>query len=320
MLRIGVDAMGGDFAPAQVILGAAEALPHLSGSARIFLLGDSEEIVGVCRRYGIDSGYFSICHCSQTVRMDEPPVTAFRHKTDSSIVRGFRMLAAGDLDVFAGAGNTGAMLAGSLSVVGTVPGVVRPCISAEIPLPDGSRRILLDVGFNTDARPDVLYQFALMGTAYVRTVFGKENPEVALLNMGAEAGKGNMAVREAYKLMQDSPCFRFAGNLEPVHLFEEGGADVLVCDGFVGNVCLKQTEAFYRVCRRLKLEHPYLEAFDYEAYGGTPVLGIQAPVVIGHGASTPKAIGRMIRKAYETAESGLAKKIQETLEQVSALV
>ncbi len=313
MLRIGVDAMGGDYAPVQVILGAAEAVQQLSGSAIVVLLGDAEKITGICRENGIDPGIFVIYPCSQVLEMHEQPVTTYKQKPDSSMARGFQLLAAGELDAFASAGNTGAMLVGAVTTVGTLTGVFRPCISAEIPLLNGGRMLLLDVGFNTDAKPDVLFQFAELGAVYAQTIMGIPDPKVALLNIGEESEKGNMSSREAYKLMQEAPGFRFVGNMEANHLYDGGIADVLVCDGFVGNICLKQSEALYSVCNRLGLNREFLNRFNYEEYGGTPVLGINAPVVIGHGVSTPKAICRMIYAAYQVAEHHLVDRIRERM-------
>lgn len=313
MLRIGVDAMGGDFAPVQVILGAADAMQQLSGLATLVLLGDADKITGICRENGIDPGIFVICPCSQVLEMHEQPVIAYKHKPDSSMARGFQMLAEGQLDAFASAGNTGAMLVGSVTTVGSLTGVIRPCISAEIPLLNGGKMLLLDVGFNTDAKPDVLYQFAELGTVYAQTIMGIDQPSVALLNIGEESEKGNMTTREAYKMLEESPTVNFVGNMEANHLYDGGKADVLVCDGFVGNICLKQSEALYSVCARLGLNREFLNRFNYEEYGGTPVLGIKAPVVIGHGASSPRAISRMILKAYDVASSGLVQRIQQQM-------
>lgn len=313
MLQIGVDAMGGDFAPVQVVLGAAEVVQQLSGLATLVLLGDADQITGICRENGIDPGIFVISSCSQVLEMHEQPVIAYKQKPDSSIARGFQMLANGELDAFASAGNTGAMLVGSVTTVGTLTGVIRPCISAEIPLLNEGKMLLLDVGFNTDAKSDVLYQFAELGTVYAQTIMGMERPRVALLNIGEESEKGNMTTREAYKILAESPALNFVGNMEANHLYEGGQADVLVCDGFVGNICLKQSEALYSVCARLGVNREFLNRFNYEEYGGTPVLGVKAPVVIGHGASTPRAICRMIQKAYEVASSGLVDRIQQQM-------
>ena len=238
MIRIGIDAMGGDFAPNNVILGAIEAYSYINADTKIFLIGDEKKITEVCQHYGIDSGNFVIVHAPATIEMGEHPVRAFRKKKKSSLVVGFNMLAEGKIDVLASAGNTGAMLAGSVQVLNNIPGIIRPCIPAQIPLADGRNMLLLDVGFNSDTRADVLYQFGIMGSIYAKAMMGIENPRVALLNIGAEAEKGNIIAQEAYKIMHDSSDFNFVGNMEANMLFSGGIADVLVTDGFVGNICL----------------------------------------------------------------------------------
>ena len=242
MIRIGIDAMGGDFAPNNVILGAIEAYSYISADTKIFLIGDEKKITEVCQHYGIDSGNFVIVHAPETIEMGEHPIRAFLKKKQSSLVVGFNLLAEGKIDVLASAGNTGAMLAGSVQVLNNIPGIIRPCIPAQIPLADGRNMLLLDVGFNSDPRADVLYQFGIMGSIYAKTMMDIENPRVALLNIGAEAEKGNITTQEAYKIMSDTTDFNFVGNMEANMLFSGGIADVLVTDGFVGNVCLKQAE------------------------------------------------------------------------------
>ena len=313
MTRIGVDAMGGDYAPENVILGAIDAFSALDAGTRIFLIGDRIRITEVCRRCGFDSGNFVIIHAPEVIRMGEHPVTSYLKKKESSIHIGFSMLARKEIDAFASAGNTGAMLAGSVQTLGTLPGVLRPCISAQIPLADGKRMLILDVGLNSDTKADILYQFAILGSIYARTMMGIAEPRVALLNIGAEEEKGNMAVREAYKIMSDSSDLNFVGNLEADVLFRGGVADVLVTDGFVGNICLKQAEGMYALVASLGVDHPYLNRFNYEYYGGTPVLGVSAPVIIGHGASTPLAIRYMILEAAEAAGNGLVEKLRAAM-------
>lgn len=313
MVRIGVDAMGGDFAPQNVVLGAAEALKSLPDDVQLLLLGDKTKIAEICRQQGIDSGIFVIRHCTQCILMGEHPVRAYMKKKDSSIVVGFNMLSEGTLDAFASAGNTGAMLAGSMQTLKPVKGVLRPCISAEIPLLSGGNMLILDVGFNSDCRSDMLYQFAQLGCVYAKTMMGIENPRVALLNIGEEDEKGNMVNRDAYEVLSDSNDFQFVGNMEANHLFEGGIADILVTDGFTGNVCLKQAEAMFGIISSQKIENAYLSRFNYEIYGGTPVLGVAAPVIIGHGASSSKAISNMILEAEKSLKNHLVDKFKQAL-------
>lgn len=313
MIRIGIDAMGGDYAPNNVILGAIEAFSYINADTKIYLIGDEVKITEVCQHYGIDSGNFVIVHAPEVIEMGEHPVRAFLKKKKSSITVGFNLLAKKEIDVFASAGNTGAMLSGSVNTLSNLPGVIRPCISAQIPLADGRNMLILDVGLNSDSRADVLYQFAILGSIYARTMMGIENPKVALLNIGAEDEKGNLVSKEAFKVMKDSTEFNFVGNMEANLLFNGGIADVLVTDGFVGNICLKQAEGMYELVSKLGVNHPFLNRFNYENYGGTPVLGVTAPVIIGHGASTPLAIKNMILEGEKTLKNGLVEKLKAAM-------
>ena len=314
MIRIGIDAMGGDFAPENVILGVIDAYLHIDSDTKIFLIGDQEKIAEVCRHYGLDSGNFVIVHASQEVGMGEHPVRAYMNKPDSSLNVGFQKLLEGEIDAFASAGNTGAMLTGSVMTLKTLPGVLRPCISAQIPLADGKNMLVLDVGLNTDTRPAMLYQFAILGSIYARTMMGIENPRVALLNIGEESAKGTVSAKEAYRLMSNTTEFNFVGNMEANSMFNGGIADVLVTDGFVGNICLKQAEGMYAMISRLGVHHPFFGRFNYEYYGGTPVLGVTAPVIIGHGASTPFAIRNMILEAEKAVKNRLVETLKNAMQ------
>ncbi len=313
MIRIGIDAMGGDFAPNNVILGAIEAFSYIGADTKIFLIGDEKQITEVCQHYGLDSGNFVIVHAPETIEMGDHPVKAFIQKKNSSMSVGFNLLADGKIDIFASAGNTGAMLAGSVQVLNNIPGIIRPCIPAQIPLADGRNMLLLDVGFNSDTRADVLYQFAIMGSIYAKTMMEIENPRVALLNIGAESKKGNVVTQEAYKIMEDTTDFNFVGNMEANQMFSGGVADVLVTDGFVGNICLKQAEGMYELVAKLGVKHPFFNRFNYETYGGTPVLGVTAPVIIGHGVSTPLAIKNMILQGEMVVRHGLIEKFKSAM-------
>jgi glycerol-3-phosphate acyltransferase PlsX len=314
MIRIGIDAMGGDYAPENVILGVIDAYSHLGSDTKIFLIGDQEKIAEVCRHYGLDSGNFVVIHASQTIGMGDHPVKGYMDKSDSSLAVGFNKLVEGGIDAFASAGNTGAMLTGSVMTLKTLPGVLRPCISAQIPLADGKNMLILDVGLNPDAKPAMMYQFAILGSIYARTMMGIENPRVALLNIGAESKKGSVSAKEAYRLMSNTTEFNFVGNMEANSMFNGGIADVLVTDGFVGNICLKQAEGMYAMISRLGVNHPFFGRFNYEYYGGTPVLGVTAPVVIGHGVSTPLAIRNMILEAEKAVKNRLVETLKNAMQ------
>jgi glycerol-3-phosphate acyltransferase PlsX len=202
------------------------------------------------------------------------------------------------------------MLVGSMYKLNTVPGIIRPCITSTLPAIDGSKTILLDVGSNADCKADVLYQFAVLGALYSKHVHGVENPRVALLNIGEEESKGNLLTLAAHKLLQESDEVNFTGNLEGRDLFM-GKADVIVCDGFTGNVVLKEAEGIYTLMKKRGIQDEYFDRFNYENYGGTPILGVKGNVIIGHGISNDKAVKNMILHAYEVSYSGLATKIND---------
>ena len=312
-MRLGIDMMGGDFAPGSNIRGALLAREALPEDVEIILIGDSV----VLERYGeqekIDTSTLSLSHTSEAIRMDDHPLKAFREKSSASIFLGTRMLRAGSLDGFCSAGNTGALLVGVTRILDPLPGIIRPAIAAPIPNLDGKQCILLDVGLNPDARPDVLYQYGLIGTIYSKLVHGNPEPDVALLNIGLEEDKGNMAVRSAFQLMKDSSDYHFVGNFEANELFISNRAQVIVTDGFVGNMLLKEAEAFYQVVAARNIGNGYFEMFNFENYGGTPVLGINAPILIGHGVSNEKAIKNMLIHTYEVVDSGLVNRLKEEL-------
>lgn len=304
MLRIGLDAMGGDYAPLNAVLGAIEASRHKD--IKIYLFGDETAITGILNDKNVDPGNFVVVNCSQVIEFSDHPVSSFIRKKDSSIARGFQMLAAGEIDAFASAGNTGAMMAGSSTSLKLVGRITRPCISVELPLPSGKKVLLLDVGFNSECRPENLLQFAVLGTIYAQTIMKVDNPKVALLNIGEEKEKGTLVLKESYSLLRDNEYVNFVGNIEPDKLFTiSDAADVVVTDGFTGNIFLKQAEAIYSMVEQRSIKDSYLEQFNYELYGGTPVLGVSSTVIIGHGRSTPKAIANMIFKAEEVLRNGL---------------
>ena len=234
--------------------------------------------------------------------MGEHPTKAFSQKPNSSISVGFHLLKEGKIDGFASNGNTGAMLVGSMFSVKAVPGVIRPCITSLLPKENGGIGLILDVGSNADCKPDVLYQFAVLGSIFADHVYGIKNPRVALLNIGEEPEKGNLVAQAAHALMKDSKDFNFIGNVEGRDLFNDQ-TDVTVCDGFTGNVVLKQAEAFYTMIRKRKINDEYFDRFNYENYGGTPVLGVNKPVIIGHGISNAKAFSNMIALAEKMIDT-----------------
>ena len=309
-MKIGLDIMGGDYAPDSTVVGAIQALSELEEDDKIVLIGDETKIKEILEKEGQDHDAFDIVHASEVIEMEEHPARAFSRKPDSSIAIGFAMLRSGKLDAFSSAGNPGAMLVGSMHIVRSVPGVIRPMIASDLPKEDGGNGIILDVGINADCKPDVLYQFAVVGSLYAEHVLGIKNPKVALLNIGEEKEKGNLLTQATYRLMDETNEFNFVGNVEGRDLFDNS-ADVVVCDGFTGNVVLKEAEAFFKLISKRGLVDDYFSRFNYENYGGTPVLGVNANVLIGHGISSPKAIKNMILASKTVTLANLPSKIKE---------
>jgi len=309
-MKIGLDISGGDFAPNVNLDGAILALNELPKDSRLVLLGDEDVIRNGLKNRGVSHDFFDITHAPDVITFHDHPTRALPKKPNSSIAVGFDMLAKGDLNVFASTGNTGAMLVGSIYKLNTVPGIIRPCITSTLPAIDGSKTILLDVGSNADCKADVLYQFAVLGSLYSEYVHGIEKPKIALLNIGEEDSKGNLLTQAAYKLLSESDEVNFIGNLEGRDLFT-GLADVIVCDGFTGNVVLKEAEGIYTLMRKRGIRDEYFDRFNYENYGGTPILGVKGNVIIGHGISNDIAVKNMLLLASEVAISGLAEKIND---------
>ncbi len=310
-MRIGVDAMGGDFAPDAVVSGAILAQRQLSSDQKIVLFGNESKITSLLKKENANPSDFDIVNCTEIIDMCENPAKAFAKKPDSSISIGFKALATKQIDGFASAGSTGAMLVGTMFTVKQISGIIRPAIATYIPVSETKFNLLLDVGINPDCKPDVLYQYGILGSLYAKFVLGIDNPRVALLNIGEEEEKGNLLVKGTFELMKNNKDFNFVGNVEGNDLFSNDKADVVVCDGFVGNVVLKEAEAFYHLIKKRKIENPFLERFNPENYGGTPILGVNEPVIIGHGSSNPKAIMNMILQTREVISSNLCSKIKE---------
>ncbi len=307
-MRLGVDIMGGDYAPEQTVLGAIQALRELPSTVRLVLIGDRPSILSVLEREGVAADSFEIVHTTEVIGMADHPTKAIQQKPQSSIAIGFQLLKEGKLDSFASAGNTGAMLVGSMFSVKAIPGILRPAISTLLPKENGGWGLLLDVGVNADCKPEVLQQFAVLGSLYAKHVLNIADPTVGLMSIGEEEEKGNLLVKEAHQLIKDSKDIRFVGNVEGRDLFNER-ADVIVCDGFTGNVMLKEAESFFSILRRRGIRDPYIDRFDYEDYGGTPILGINSTVIIAHGISKAKAIKNMILLSRTVVEAKLSERI-----------
>ena len=314
MIRIGLDAMGGDFAPEAAVKGAIMALEEIGKECRIVLFGDESRIRELLDGEGYDAKCFDIVATTEVIEMGDHPVRAFQQKSDSSITVGFRHLAERKIDSFASAGSTGAIMVGSAQVIKSIEGVIRPAISTVVPTTAGTPVMLLDIGLNVECKPDVLEQYALIGSIYAKSVLGIASPRVALLNIGTEATKGNLQAKAAYELLQvghETERYNFVGNIEASHIFTSKIADVVVCDGFIGNTIIKLAEGLYSINAHNGTTNSFWEGMNYENTGGTPVLGINAPVVIGHGKSTPLAIKNMLLSTKYAVCNGLVEHLKE---------
>lgn len=312
-MKIGLDIMGGDYAPQATVLGAIAAHGALSEKEHLVLIGDKDVAVKILQENNFNPDLFEYVHTSEVIGMGEHPTKAVVQKPNSSISVGFQLLKTGDIQTFSSAGNTGAMLVGSLFSVKAIPGVLRPAMTAIAPKLKGGLNILLDVGANADCKADNLLQFAILGSLFAENIYNIPNPRVALMNIGEEEEKGNLLLQATYPLMKESKSFNFVGNVEGRDLFGDH-SDVIVCDGFTGNVILKMAESFYVVALKKKLEDEFFGRLNYEEYGGSPILGVNAPVVVGHGISTPKAIKNMVLLSRDMVESGLVDKIRQAFQ------
>ncbi|WP_290662775.1 phosphate acyltransferase PlsX [Ignavibacterium sp.] len=330
--KIVVDAMGGDFAPQNAVVGAVQAL-NQNQDFELYLVGKKSEIISVLRKNNLSFNENFIINADQVIEMGESPTNAIKTKPDSSIVVGARLVKEKKADAFVSAGNTGAMMSASTLIIGRIPGVGRPTIGAEIPNVNGTC-YLYDVGAGKDAKPIHLLEYAIMGTIYAKEMGGVINPSVAVLSMGEEEGKGNEVANEAYNLLKNSKL-NFIGNVEGRDILT-GKVDVVVCDGFVGNILLKFGEAVPKLLKHL-LEQTAkknlidalkivlvkstlkkaLKSLDYQEHGGVPLLGVNGISIIGHGSSTPKAITNMVLKAKLMYDKKLVEKIEKSISEYS---
>lgn len=310
-MKIGIDMMGGDFAPLEAVSGIRLHLEQKKDPAHLVLIGDQEKLLPLLQQQHVDPSAYTLVHASQVIDMHEHPTKALKEKTDSSIAIGFHLLASGKTDAFISAGNTGAMMVGSLFVIKAIEGVLRPTIGAYLPRENGKMGWLLDVGINSDCKAENLLQFGVLGSLFVKYVWNIDNPRVSLLNIGEEEGKGNLLAQATYPLLKASNQINFTGNIEGRDVFLDK-SDVIVCEGFTGNVILKLAESIYDITQRRHIKDEYFDKFHFEQYGGVPVLGISKPVIIGHGISHAPAFNNMILMAEKMIETGLMEKIKSS--------
>ena len=304
--------MGGDYAPDATMDGAILALEKLSSDDRIFLFGPQDTIEDKLESKNINPSHFTIVHSPEIIGMGERPIKAYTRKPESSITKGLKYLKSKQIDAFSSAGNSGATMVGAMYSVNNIHGVIRPSTLSCIPKENGSMNVMLDIGTNPDIKPDILYQFAILGSIYSQSVLNIKNPRVGLLNIGEEDEKGNLLCQSAFRLMKGSENFNFYGNIESRDIFKDK-VDVIVCDGFTGNIVLKQIEAMYRLLVKRNLVDDYINKFNYENYGGSPILGVNGSVVIGHGISSAKAIMNMVLLTKEIHEAKLTDKIKRAM-------
>ena len=329
MMRIAIDAMGGDNAPGAVLDGVALVLPELQADVTLSLYGDEAALLKGLAERGVSDARISVVPTSEVIGCDESPTLAVRKKKDSSMVRAVTDVAAGEAECVVSAGSTGALLTGGTLIIKRLPGVKRPALSTVLPAETGCT-LLLDCGANTDCKPEYLLQFAAMGSAYMSRVMGTPNPRVGLLNNGVEAEKGNELTKAAYQLLSGAPL-HFCGNCEARDVLS-GDFDVVVADGFDGNVLLKCIEGtaglmmselkkglMQSLSTKLgaKLAMPALRALkrklDYTEYGGAPLLGVRAGVIKAHGSSNGKAFRSAILQAVKLIDGGVSARIGEAV-------
>ena len=318
-MNIGIDMMGGDYAPLEAVLGLQLYLSLNAKPAILFCIGDEPQVQSLFNQYKISSDLIKLIHAPEVIGYHEHPTKALKEKQKSSIAIGFHLLATGKIDAFLSAGNTGAMLVGTMYTIKAIAGVLRPTISTIVPKINGATGLLLDVGLNADCKPEQLNQFAMLGSLYAEHVLGIDKPRIGLLNVGEEEGKGNMLAQATYPLLKENTAIHFIGNVEGRDVFMDK-ADVIVCDGFTGNVILKMAESLYDISVQRGIEKDqYMNRFHYENYGGTPVLGVGKPVIIGHGISNANAFKNMILAAEKMIHSNFCDTIKKAFVDVAAV-
>ena len=315
-MKVALDAMGGDFAPKAIVEGAIIARRELEDTT-IVLVGKKDVIEQQLAALGAATDAFEIVHADDVIDMSDHPTRAFSSKPHSSIAVGYGLLKAGKVDAFCSAGNTGAMLVGAMFSIKTIEGIQRPAIAGFVPKQDGRIGVMMDAGANADVKPETLVQFGEIGSLYAQYVLGIERPKVGLMNLGHEESKGTLLTQAAYQGLKINNKINFIGNIEGGDIFNEK-ADVIVVDGFTGNVILKMAESIHKIM----VEHEvpiddFFKNLNYEEIGGSPIVGVNGSVVIGHGVSSPKAVVKMIWQSTEIAKSKLHEKIKTSLENLS---
>ena len=311
-MRIAIDAMGGDFAPMPNVEGIKLALADLPVDTTILMVGDEEKLKEASDAAELSDPRVEIYHAPDTIAMGVHPTKALTRHPEASIPVGYKLLKSKEVDAFSSCGNTGAMLVGALFSIKAIEGVIRPGLAGVIPKDNGGRGIMMDIGANADCRPDVLVQFAELASLYAEYVLEIDNPKVGLINLGEEETKGTLLTQSAHQLLKINSKINFVGNLEGCDIFNEK-AEVIICDGFTGNVLLKFAESIYSMLKKRDFNDPFFDKMDFKNVGGSPVLGINGNVVIGHGVSDKHAVKNMVIQTYNMAESRINERIKESL-------
>ncbi|MBE9466274.1 phosphate acyltransferase PlsX [Dyadobacter subterraneus] len=301
-MKIAVDAMGGDLAPQAIVEGVMQATSELPSDARIVLIGRESDILEIFRQNNFSSSVVDIIHADDVIEMGEHPTKALSQKPNSSIGIGFKLLKEKEIDIFCSAGNTGAMHVGALFSIKAIEGVLRPAIAGYVPQVGGGYAIMVDIGANADCKPEVLAQFGEIGSLFVQHTFQIERPRVALMNIGEEEQKGSLTAQATYPLLRDNKKINFIGNIEGKDLFTNK-ADVIVTDGFTGNVLFKLGESFYEIAKQKGIQDDFIDQTNYESIGGSSIIGVNGNVMIAHGISSPLAIKNMLGWAYKQVKS-----------------
>ena len=309
---IALDAMGGDFAPKATVEGAILAQKYLNDKCEILLIGNQDVIRAELEAHDFPADKFTIVHAPDVIEMGEHPAKAFPQKPNSSIAVGFGLLMSGRIHAFCSAGNTGAMMVGSMFTIKALPGIIRPAIMGYLPKTNGKVGALVDIGANADCRPEQLNQFAELGATYAECILDIETPKIGLLNLGEEEQKGSILTQSAYGLLKANPTINFIGNIEGRDIFNDK-ADVIICDGFVGNVVTKMAEHFYEILHERGVNDEFVNNLNYEIVGGSPIVGVDGNVVIGHGVSSPLAIKNMILVAQKMITSKMLEHLKSAI-------
>ena len=301
-MKIAVDAMGGDLAPQAIVEGVIQDSSELPSEARIVLIGRENVIWDIFNQHNFTPTNVDVVHAEDVIEMGEHPTKALSQKPNSSIGVGFKLLKEKEVDIFCSAGNTGAMHVGALFSIKAIEGILRPAIAGLVPQVGGGYAVMLDIGANADCKPEVLSQFGEIGSIFAQHTFQIDKPRVALMNIGEEEQKGSLTSQATYPLLKQNKRINFIGNIEGKDLFTNK-ADVIVTDGFTGNILFKLGESLYEISKKRGFQDDFIDQTNYESIGGSPIIGVNGNVMIAHGVSTPLAIKNMVGWAYKQVKS-----------------